>query len=139
MARGTGAPTTTTERPSARRTATSAGSTRSHRPGRSSPTSHRPSAPRRRWSRYTGSAGWMFRVALESILGFRVENGDTIVVRPCVPDAWPGYRIAYRTVTGTVYEIGVKNPLGRAARVAAVELDGRSVECRHGQACIPLS
>src|SRR5439155_2759891 len=36
------------------------------------------------WSWYTGSAGWMFRVALESILGFRVENGDTIVVRPCV-------------------------------------------------------
>ena len=91
------------------------------------------------WSWYTGSAGWMFRVALESILGFRVENGDTIVVRPCVPDAWPGYRITYRTGTGTVYEIGVKNPLGRAARVAAVELDGRSVECPHGQARIPLS
>ena len=48
----TGAPTMTTERPSARRTATSAGSTRSHRPGRSSPTSHRPSAPRRHWRRW---------------------------------------------------------------------------------------
>jgi len=36
------------------------------------------------WSWYTGSAGWLYRVALESILGFRVENGDTFVLSRAV-------------------------------------------------------
>src|SRR4029079_14187531 len=37
------------------------------------------------WTWYTGSAGWMFRVALESILGVTLEHGDTLVLRPCIP------------------------------------------------------
>ncbi len=36
------------------------------------------------WTWYTGSAGWMFRVAVESILGFTTENGDTIVMNPSI-------------------------------------------------------
>ena len=36
------------------------------------------------WTWYTGSAGWMFRVAVESILGFSTENGDTIVMNPSI-------------------------------------------------------
>jgi cellobiose phosphorylase len=91
------------------------------------------------WSWYTGSAGWLYRVALESILGFRVENGDTIVLHPRIPNAWPGYRITYRTSTGTVYEIEVTNPNGRAARIATVEVDGRVVESGEGTARIPLA
>ncbi|PYN78186.1 MAG: hypothetical protein DMD96_22045 [Candidatus Rokuibacteriota bacterium] len=91
------------------------------------------------WSWYTGSAGWLYRVALESILGFPVENGDTILLRPRVPNAWPGYRIIYRTGTGTVYEIEVKNPNRRAAGVVAVELDGRFAGSRDGEARIALA
>jgi cyclic beta-1,2-glucan synthetase len=91
------------------------------------------------WSWYTGSAGWLYRVALESILGFTVENGDTIRLRPRVPSAWPGYRITYRTGTGTVYEVEVTNAKGRAADVATVEVDGHSIECEEGEACIPLA
>jgi len=91
------------------------------------------------WSWYTGSAGWLYRVALESILGFTVENGDTIRLRPRVPGAWPRYHITYRTVSGTVYEVEVTNPNGRAADVAIVEVDGRSVESGEGGARIPLA
>jgi cellobiose phosphorylase len=78
-------------------------------------------------------------VALESILGFTVENGNMIRLDPRVPDAWPGYRIAYRTGTGTVYEVEVTNPNARAVGVATVEIDGRSVEYGDGGACIPLA
>jgi cellobiose phosphorylase len=91
------------------------------------------------WSWYTGSAGWLYRVALESILGFRVENGDTIVLRPRVPGAWPRYRITYRTGAGTVYEIEVTNPSRRAVAVATVEIDGRRVESGDGAARIPVT
>ncbi len=48
------------------------------------------------WTWYTGSAGWTYRVALESILGFRVENGDTLVLDPRIPADWPGFSLRYR-------------------------------------------
>lgn len=90
------------------------------------------------WSWYTGSAGWLYRVALETVLGFGVEHGDTIVLRPRVPAAWPRYRITYRAGTGTVYEIEVTNPSGRAAGIARVELDGRALASDAAAARIPL-
>jgi cyclic beta-1,2-glucan synthetase len=91
------------------------------------------------WSWYTGSAGWLYRVALESILGFTVENGNVIRLDPRVPDAWPGYRITYRTGSGTVYQIEVTNPHSRAAGVATVEIDGQSVAGGEAGVCIPLA
>jgi N,N'-diacetylchitobiose phosphorylase len=45
------------------------------------------------WSWYTGSAGWWYRVALESVLGLRVENGRELLIRPCIPASWPGFRL----------------------------------------------
>ena len=47
------------------------------------------------WTWYTGSAGWMYRLAVESLLGLRRE-GDTLRVVPCIPADWPGYTIRYR-------------------------------------------
>ena len=42
------------------------------------------------WSWYTGSAGWMYRAGIESILGLR-RSGPTFAVDPCIPSAWPDY------------------------------------------------
>ncbi len=47
------------------------------------------------WSWYTGSAAWMYRVAIENILGFEV-HGDRVRFRPCLPPEWPGYRLTLR-------------------------------------------
>ena len=44
------------------------------------------------WTWYTGSASWLYRVALEAILGFRLA-GDTLRFEPCVPPSWPGFEI----------------------------------------------
>jgi len=80
------------------------------------------------WTWYTGSAGWMYRVALESILGFHLEGGDTLCLRPCIPDSWPGYRIKYLRPDGrTRYDIEVRNPSGNAAAVKSVAVDGNPV------------
>jgi cyclic beta-1,2-glucan synthetase len=74
------------------------------------------------WTWYTGSAGWMYRAALENILGLR-KRGETLHVDPCIPPAWPGFRIRYRH-GATTYEIHVENPRGVARGVAQMELDG---------------
>ncbi|MEO6065026.1 MAG: glycosyl hydrolase family 65 protein, partial [Lysobacterales bacterium] len=58
------------------------------------------------WTWYTGSAGWMYRLAVESLLGLRRE-GDTLRLNPCIPKEWPGYSIRYR-YRDTVYSIHVQ-------------------------------
>src|SRR5439155_15313698 len=56
---------------------------------------HNPQGDRDRPERYTGSAGWMYRAGLEWILGFRLR-GTRLVVDPCIPRAWQGFKIAFR-------------------------------------------
>ena len=77
------------------------------------------------WTWYTGSAGWMYRIAIERLLGIRVEAGDTLAVDPRVPDGWPGFEMTLRLNDGASrYAIAVANPSGRAAAVTAIDLDG---------------
>ena len=47
------------------------------------------------WTWYTGSASWLYRVALETILGF-TKRGDTLTITPRIPRGWPGFAIEYR-------------------------------------------
>jgi cyclic beta-1,2-glucan synthetase len=47
------------------------------------------------WTWYTGSAGWMYRLMLESLLGLR-RSGDTLQLQPCIPADWPGFSVDYR-------------------------------------------
>jgi cellobiose phosphorylase len=77
------------------------------------------------WTWYTGSAGWLYRVALEAILGVR-PSGDMLRVEPCVPCRWPGYEVAYRHGSAT-YRIRVENPAGAGRGVQSVLVDGQPV------------
>jgi cyclic beta-1,2-glucan synthetase len=78
------------------------------------------------WTWYTGSAGWMFRVALESVLGFVLEGGEAIVLAPRIPDEWPEVSISYRLPgSQTRYELRVLNPDRQAAGVQRATLDGQ--------------
>jgi cyclic beta-1,2-glucan synthetase len=92
----------------------------------------RPHAGRGGWSWYTGSAAWMYRAGLESILGLR-RQGATFSVDPCIPSLWPEYQITWR-MQDTRYEILVSNPERRCRGVAKAELDGGVVDA----AAIPL-
>ena len=56
---------------------------------------HPAHAGRGGWTWYTGSAGWMYRAGLESILGLR-RHGATFEVDPCIPSSWPEYSVAWR-------------------------------------------
>ncbi|MCM3906470.1 MAG: protein ndvB, partial [Pyrinomonadaceae bacterium] len=61
------------------------------------------------WTWYTGSASWMYRAGLESILGFQLR-GDRLKIDPCVPRWWREFEITYRRGR-TTYRIKVENPL----------------------------
>ncbi len=74
------------------------------------------------WTWYTGSAGWMYRLGLEAILGVR-RRGDSLIVEPCIPSDWPGYEVDYR-FGETLYRIRVENPKKVCRGVREVKLDG---------------
>jgi cellobiose phosphorylase len=84
------------------------------------------------WTWYTGSAGWLYRVALESILGFRLQ-GDRLVLNPCIARSWPRFEITYRYRAAT-YHITVLNPEGVERGVRGVTIDGEATQ----DAAIPL-
>ncbi|MGH2403032.1 MAG: GH36-type glycosyl hydrolase domain-containing protein [bacterium] len=84
------------------------------------------------WTWYTGSAGWLYRLGLETILGLRCQ-GSVFAIDPCVPIAWPRYTITWRYGRST-YKIHVENPEHRSRGVAEALLDGDAVD----PAAIPL-
>jgi cyclic beta-1,2-glucan synthetase len=47
------------------------------------------------WSWYTGSAGWMYRLIVESLLGLRME-GQHLCIAPVLPADWPSFKLDYR-------------------------------------------
>lgn len=57
------------------------------------------------WTWYTGSAGWLYRTAVEAILGIEVRGGD-LHIRPAIPAHWDGYT-ARIDVAGKRHEIEV--------------------------------
>ena len=74
------------------------------------------------WTWYTGSAGWLYRVGLEAILGFDLR-GDVLRLNPCIPASWPGFTITYR-FRSTTYRVTVENPRGVERGVRTVTMDG---------------
>jgi cellobiose phosphorylase len=75
------------------------------------------------WTWYTGSAAWMYRLLLESLLGVSLE-GDRLLISPCLPADWPGFTLHYR-FRETVYHITVHQA---SAAAAAGILAGTGVE-----------
>jgi len=55
------------------------------------------------WTWYTGSAGWMYRLIVESLLGLRLE-ADKLHLGPCLPADWEALKVHYR-YRETVYHI----------------------------------
>jgi cyclic beta-1,2-glucan synthetase len=74
------------------------------------------------WTWYTGSAGWMYRLIVESLLGITRE-GARLRIAPCLPPTWPGFSIEYAFGTAT-YRIEVRR--GEQQRLRA-SLDGQSL------------
>jgi len=75
------------------------------------------------WTWYTGSAAWMYRVAIESLLGLKLE-GNKLRMAPSIPGGWAGFKLTYR-LGETCYEIHVENPDHVQTGVGEVICDGQ--------------
>jgi cyclic beta-1,2-glucan synthetase len=96
--------------------------------------SKEPHVGRGGWTWYTGSAGWLYRVGIESILGFKLR-GMTLEIDPCIPRNWPGFSVEFR-YHSALYKIHVENPSNCTRGVALAKMDGRLIA---GPANIPLT
>ena len=83
------------------------------------------------WTWYTGSAGWMYRLIIESLLGLRLEV-DKLHFAPVFPADWTGFKVHYR-FRETVYHITVQQSPGHNGEMHVV-VDG----IPHGEKTVPL-
>ena len=70
------------------------------------------------WTWYTGSAGWMYRLILESLLGLQLKTGQ-LRFAPLLPKDWDGFTLQYRYLD-TTYRIRISQHAGETA----VSVDG---------------
>jgi cellobiose phosphorylase len=81
------------------------------------------------WTWYTGSAGWMYRLIVESLLGLRLEV-DKLHFAPCLPADWKEFKLHYR-YRETVYHIAVLQSHaadgGMTVTVDGIERDDKAV------------
>jgi cyclic beta-1,2-glucan synthetase len=75
------------------------------------------------WTWYTGSAGWMYRLIVETLLGLRLE-ADQLRVSPRLPRAWDSLKLHYRH-RDTFYHITVKREGREAVQPVGVIVDGQ--------------
>ena len=73
------------------------------------------------WTWYTGSAGWMYRLIVESLLGLTLEV-DKLRFSPCLPADWNSFKVHYR-FRETQYNISVLQ-LKSADDVMGITVDG---------------
>ena len=78
------------------------------------------------WTWYTGSASWIYRIAVEAILGFQ-QRGEQLFIEPCIPAEWKEFSLEYRYRSAT-YSITVRNPDGIEHGRTELVLDGKSVD-----------
>jgi cellobiose phosphorylase len=76
------------------------------------------------WTWYTGAAGWMYRLTVETLLGLNLEV-DHLRIAPCIPADWDSYKIHYR-YRDTVYHINIRR-IGEQGAAPRVTVDG--AEC----------
>ena len=75
------------------------------------------------WTWYTGSAGWLYRLIVESLLGLRLED-ETLHFSPCLPMEWGGFSVRYRyRYRETVYHIVVTQASAKTSETR-VTVDG---------------
>ena len=69
-----------------------------------------------------GSAGWMYRVGLEAILGLK-RHASELVIEPCLPPEWTRASVSYR-FGDTTYDIAIVADCDPPRQVARVVIDG---------------
>jgi len=77
------------------------------------------------WTWYTGSAGWMYRLLIETLLGVNLE-GDRLRLAPRLPNAWTTFKIHYR-YRQTVFHITIARLDADSSGASLLTLDGQGM------------
>ncbi len=88
------------------------------------------------WTWYSGSAAWLFRAAVEGILGI-YGTSKGLLIQPCIPSKWTSYSVK-RLYRGAVYDITVDNPHNASTGISSVKVDGKSCEISPGAVGVVL-
>jgi len=80
------------------------------------------------WTWYTGSAGWMYRLLVETLLGVNLE-GDQLRLTPRLPKDWTTYKVHYR-YRQTVFHITISRMVSEAAAATQLILDGKELAAK---------
>ncbi len=92
------------------------------------------------WTWYTGSAGWMSRVVVESIFGLRMQSGTSLRIDPRISRDWPRCELRLRLADRrTRYHLVIENPDRAEQQVTEARLDGEPLPIEAGVATVPLS
>jgi cellobiose phosphorylase len=73
------------------------------------------------WTWYTGSAGWMYRLLVETLLGLTREP-ERLRFNPRVPETWNSFKLHYR-FRETYYHIEINKAADGASRVISDGVD----------------
>jgi cellobiose phosphorylase len=85
------------------------------------------------WTWYTGSAGWMYRLVVETLIGLE-RQGDSLHLVPRLPESWATLKIHYR-YHQTQYHIEVVRTPGETRPATEIFLDGQKLATSD---CFPL-
>jgi len=77
------------------------------------------------WTWYTGSAGWMYRLLIETLLGLNLE-GDQLRLTPRLPKTWTTYKIHYR-YRQTHYHLTITRLAAGLPGSSQISLDGQDL------------
>ena len=75
------------------------------------------------WTWYTGSAGWMYRLLIETLLGVNLEGSQLRLV-PRIPKGWTSYKVHYR-YRQTIYHIAIDRLPEDPTGASQLFLDGK--------------
>lgn len=85
------------------------------------------------WTWYTGSAGWMYRVLVESILGIDISDRNKVTIQPHTSPEWKEYFVQLKEPHGeTCYDIHILNEKGLESGNIIGRIDGVEKEQAKG-------
>ncbi len=74
------------------------------------------------WTWYTGSAGWMYQLIIEWLLGIRIEAGK-LRLKPCIPKEWKSFSVNYRYLTSNYHIVLSQGSAVRETDIMTIDGD----------------
>lgn len=84
------------------------------------------------WSWYTGAASWTYKVILENLLGFKLNEGKGFSIDPRIPSTWNGFNMEYKKDEDTIYKINVVRENINEILIDGIKMENKFVKFEKG-------